>query len=104
MPAYQDQVRKTRRSDGKGLLMEIASAQERFFTQNVRYGTLVELGYPNNNPLSEEEFYNVQVTARTNTTFTLTATPLIDDPDCGNLTLDHTNMRGSGTDDPECWN
>ncbi|MGS2723772.1 type IV pilin protein [Porticoccus sp. GXU_MW_L64] len=102
--SYQDQTRKARRAEGKGFLMEIASAQERYFTQNVRYGTLVQLGYPNENPQSEEEFYNVRITASTNTTFTLTATPVIDDPDCGNLTLTNTNLRGSDTNDPDCWN
>ena len=105
LPAYEEQTRKTRRSDGKGFLLEVAAAQERYLLQNVRYGTLTELGYANNNPESPEGFYNLSITASTNTTFTLTATPRIADLDCGNLTLTHTGLQGSSSGVAEdCWN
>lgn len=104
LPAYQEQVRETRRSDGKAFLMEIAAAQERYFTQNVAYGTLIQLGYANDNPESPEGFYNVRITASTGTTFTLTATPRVADSDCGNLTLTNTGLQGSSAGTPaDCW-
>ncbi|UTW46472.1 type IV pilin protein [bacterium SCSIO 12696] len=103
LPAYQEQVRETRRSDGKGFLLEVAAAQERYFTQNVSYGTLAELGYAGNE--SPEGYYTIAYTAlNAGQGFRLTATPRIDDPDCTTLTLDHTNMRqATGAAPDECW-
>ena len=105
LPAYQNQVRKTKRTDGKGYLMELQSAQERFFVQNVRYGTMAELGYANNN--SPEGYYTIAVARdNVNTTYTLTATPAAPfaDTECGALTLTNTNIQGSGSGTPaDCW-
>ena len=104
LPAYQDQVRSTKRSDGKGFLMELQAAQERYFTQNVTYGTLAELGYADN--VSPEGYYTIAITpADPDTTFTLSATPAapFTDDECNVLTLTHTGLQGSdGPDD--CWN
>jgi type IV pilus assembly protein PilE len=36
-PSYQDSVRKSRRADAKGVLMEAAQWMERFYTENNRY-------------------------------------------------------------------
>jgi len=45
-PAYVDQMRKTRRSEGKALLMELMSAEERHYTENGTYTTdFTQLGY-----------------------------------------------------------
>lgn len=104
LPSYQNQVRKTKRADGKGFLLEIAAAQERFFTQNVRYGTLAQLGYADDE--SPEGYYTINIArANNNTTYTLTASPLAPfvDDECGNLTLNNTNMRDSGGDNDICW-
>ena len=103
LPAYQEQVRETRRSDGKGFLLEVAAAQERYFTQNVTYGTLAELGYAGNE--SPEGYYTIAYTPlNAGQGFRLTATPRIADPDCTTLTLDHTNMRqATGADSGGCW-
>ena len=44
-PAYQEQVRKTRRSEAWTQLLTVAQQEERFFTVNNRYtGTLSSLG------------------------------------------------------------
>ncbi|MDM3871256.1 type IV pilin protein [Porticoccus sp. W117] len=103
LPAYQDQVRRTKRADGKGFLLEIAAAQERFFTQNVSYAAnMAALGYANGN--SPEGYYTITFPVRTDTTFTLRATPTFTDTECGNLELDHTNMRGSSAGNADdCW-
>ena len=105
LPAYQDQVRRTKRSDGKGFLLEVAAAQERFFTQNVRYGTLAELGYADSE--SAEGYYTIAVAREDdNTTYTLTATPRAPfaDDQCGNLRLTNTGVQDSTEGDAEdCW-
>ena len=45
-PAYQDQMTKTRRSDGHAALMEMVNRQERFYTNNNTY-TIVLTNLPN---------------------------------------------------------
>jgi type IV pilus assembly protein PilE len=47
IPSYQSHLEKSRRSEGKALLSEIASLQESFRTEQNRYtADLTELGYP----------------------------------------------------------
>ncbi len=66
-PGYQDQMRKTRRSDGQAKLLEIMNAQERFFTNYGSYTTSITaaeptgLGYSNAN--SGEGFYTISAAA-----------------------------------------
>ena len=109
LPAYQDQVRRTKRSDGKGYLMEIAAAQERFFSQNVSYATKITTGAVGETSLgfssttSPEGYYTVSL-AGTATTFTLTATPTFTDTECTTLSLTHTNAQSAtGTTAADCW-
>lgn len=46
IPSYQKQLEKSRRSEGKSLLSEIAALQESFRTEQNRYtADLTELGY-----------------------------------------------------------
>lgn len=64
-PAYTDQMRKTRRSDGQVMLTEMMNAQERFFTNNGAYTTnLVSggLGYTDagsGKVDSENDYYQI---------------------------------------------
>jgi type IV pilus assembly protein PilE len=47
IPSYQSHLEKSRRSEGKALLSEIAALQESFRTEQNRYtADLTELGYP----------------------------------------------------------
>ncbi len=60
-PAYQDQIRKSRRADGTTLLTEIRDLQERFIMENNTYtADLSGLGYTGG-ATSDEEYYQVQV-------------------------------------------
>lgn len=66
-PAYQDQMRKTRRSDGQAKLLEIMNAQERFFTNYGTYVTTITgseptgLGFASTS--SDEGFYTISAAA-----------------------------------------
>ena len=64
-PTYQEQVTKTRRSDGQAMLMNVMQAQERWYTTNSTYTTdLTDLGYASaGNVDSEEGFYKVSASA-----------------------------------------
>ena len=97
-PSYQDQVRKTRRADGKTALLQSVQVAERFFTQNNSYaGAPVAAA-------SDEGHYNLAFVGNA-TTFTITATPVgpqAADP-CGALTINQANVKNSAGGMAECW-
>lgn len=107
-PSYMDQVRKTRRSDGKAELMQTAQQLERCYTRFSRYDAgncAVVLPYT-----TPEGFYVVSAAAAvTASTFTLAATPQGDqvkDTKCGVLRLNNTGQQGSlgvDADANNCW-
>lgn len=108
-PSYQNQVRQSKRADGKAMLMEVAQGLERCYTRFGRYndaGCTVANNLPDP---SSEGHYQIAATAISATAFTLDATPQgtqADDVECGVLRLTSTGVQGSqGTDADAngCW-
>jgi type IV pilus assembly protein PilE len=106
-PSYVNQVQRTRRTDGKSALMDMAQQLERCHTRFGRYDSDdcdVELPFD-----STEAFYSVDAVSITASTFTLAATPQnqqADDTTCGVLHLTSAGQQGSGdtdTDTAHCW-
>lgn len=115
-PAYRNQIRETRRSDGKIALTTAAQQLERCFTRNGAYDEpadcavlaaddTLSAGFAT----SSEGNYSLTVNT-TATTYTLTATPTgalarMGDPDCRKLSLNQQGQRGAsgpaGAD--ACW-
>jgi len=100
VPAYNDQVRKTRRALAKGELMSVVQSKERFHSLNGTYvgsacGDVVD-------------FYTVTCADVTATAFTATATPTgdqLNDARCLALSINQQGIRtvtGSGTV-ADCW-
>lgn len=114
-PSYQEYVLKTGRADGKAKLAEVMSAQERFYSQNQRYTTdlNIGLGYGVDPIPSSEQRYNISAAAcpgavNANNCVELTATrigPQVNDDNCGDLTMDSRGFRNrTGTDALQsCW-
>lgn len=119
LPAYTEQMRKGRRSDGVATLLQVAQAQERFFTRNFSYSDDIntELGFGANPYVSEEGFYNVAITipaacisGAVNSCFTATATAIggqASDAKCSTMTINDRGEKTSangGTDTTgQCW-
>lgn len=63
IPAYQEQTKKARYTDGQAFLLELQTQMERHFFDNNTYpnGLSDMAGYASNNVLSEEEFYSVSM-------------------------------------------
>ena len=108
LPAYQEQIRTGKRTEAQNLILEIASKEQRFHSDNMQFtNNLVNLGYPN--PLTTESgAYTITiVTAGGGASFTITATADANQTkdNCGNLTLTNTGVKGkSGTKAlAECW-
>ncbi len=125
-PSFLDQIRKTRRSDGKAALLETAQVLERCFTEFNRYNS-ASCPAVNNGDVTqlsasytttEENYYAISSAGSlTTTAFTLRATPTgahADDNDntepnrCGVLTYNQQGAKGvvagTGTlSTNSCW-
>ena len=109
-PSYQEQLRKSRRAEGRGLLLETAQALEKCKALYGAYNdpgcaTLAEIT-DGSSIESTEGYYQVSNSGGVNTsTFLLKAIPVQPDPKCATLTLDQTGKpgkSGTGTID-DCW-
>ena len=106
-PSYSDYAFRARRADGKEMMMRVASAQERYYTNLNNYATDAQLGL-GTPPVSEKGYYTITIAlANSNQTYTLTATPASSQvgDKCGNLTLTNSGNKGfAGTEsNGKCW-
>ena len=118
-PSYQKFVTKSVRSQGKSILVQIATRQENFFLDNKAYAAMMtELGYTAD-PLhvsregsevastSDKAIYKIQFSSASATAFTVDAIPVahhaVQDTDCGTLTLSNTGVRSQTGTSSDCW-
>jgi len=100
-PAYQDQVRKAKRSDGTSKIMDAMARQERYYSEQNTYTLdMAELYGAGNDPVdSDEGHYKIDGALCTNPNRTinqcvnLIATAQGGQATDGNLTLDSTNTK-----------
>ncbi len=111
IPSYQGSITKTRRAEGKALLLEGAQAQEINFTEYNQYAVDISVNTPPTKRAiqtsSDNGYYTMTISGATATAFTLTAAPQAPhiDPLCGSLTINHLGVKGitgSGTV-AACW-
>jgi type IV pilus assembly protein PilE len=113
LPAYTNQIRKSKRTDAKTSLLDLASRQERYFTTNNAYtSTSTNLGYSGSYPVSIPSAttfnYGIDVTAASATAYTATATPNGDQTNdsCGTFQIDQLGVQSNSsntTPTAECW-
>jgi type IV pilus assembly protein PilE len=116
--SYQSQVQKSRRTDARSALLDLAGREEKLFsTTNAYSATPSDLGYAAAGVpfpiVIGSGYYNVNIVAAAPVppalpAYTLTATAInaqASDARCKTLTLDQTGLQGStGTGTPaECW-
>lgn len=95
-PSYQDSVRKTRRTDAKAVLSELAQFMERTYTENNSFKpggnnpTLPHLESPID---GGQKYYDMSISASSTSSFTLQATPKGPQAGDGVLTLSSTGAR-----------
>lgn len=113
-PSYQEQVYKSRRADAKGALLGLANALERHFTESNSYCDAGGTGgtnscgdsgtkdtgspsiYPAKSPLDgTTKYYDLTITAVTDTSFTVQAAPAGAQANdkCGTLSLTNTGVK-----------
>jgi len=102
VPAYQDSVRKSRRSDAQGALTSFANAMERHFTTTSSYtgagttagNTGAQTIFSTQSPIDgSNKYYDLTIEAADATTFTLRATAINGQADDGNMELTSTGVR-----------
>ena len=107
VPSYQAFVQDGRRAECQAFALDIASRQERHWTQNGEYATnanfVARFGLDNN--LSENGFCSAALGNATDSyLITITMNPV--DTECGDLTLDNIGERDVsevGADAAACW-
>jgi type IV pilus assembly protein PilE len=113
LPSYTNQIRKSKRTDAKTSLLDLASRQERYFTTNNAYtSTSTNLGYSGSYPVSVPSAttfnYGIDVTAASATAYTATATPNGDQTNdsCGTYSINELGVQSNSNNTTaisECW-
>lgn len=76
IPSFNEQVRKSRRSDAIATLGDLQVRQERWRSNNATYGTLDQVSGTTATAFNNaHDHYNFAVTVNTATAYTITATP-----------------------------
>lgn len=108
-PSYQSSVQKSRRAEGKALVMDASNRQERRFADTNAYAiVMTNLGYtadPNNvnNTLSENNFYTLSATNVNGFTLTATAVGIqAVDTECATMSINALGAKDS-TGGGDCW-
>jgi type IV pilus assembly protein PilE len=122
VPSYMSSVRKSRRTEAKTALLDLAAREERYLATNTTYSdTAADLGYSNLPGPTSSGYYQLAVnvtspTATAAATFTATATAVAGkgqdkDTNCSVFKVTQTGVQSSansgGTDTTAtggCWN
>lgn len=107
-PSYIEQSRRTKRADGKAVLLQTAQALERCYTRFASYNNAgCGVAFPINS--TDGHYVLNPAGAITASAFTLAAVPQGDqvkDSKCGTLRLTSTGVQGSlgvDSDANACW-
>jgi type IV pilus assembly protein PilE len=118
--SYQSSVRKSRRTEARSALLDLAAREERYFSTNNFYsGVSTDLGYASFIPVGSG-YYNVGIAPvaanpgalpPTLGGYTITATAVgiqVADTTCAQFTLDQNGVQGSldssnNTTTATCW-
>lgn len=109
-PSYQDNIRKTRRAEAQGDLLELVSFMERYYTENNRYrtggGGAPTLPFTQS-PRTGTAYYQITLNNLTDTTFRIDATAQTtggqNNDTCGTMTIADTGARTNTGSEAGCW-
>jgi type IV pilus assembly protein PilE len=97
-PAYTSAVKKGNRADGIDSLVALAGRMEEFYLNNDTYA-----GAAVANSTSSDGLYTMAIATQDGFTYSLTATPVQGDPECGVLTLTSLGVKTAATGSANCW-
>ncbi len=103
MPAYNEHITRTRRSDAETALLDLAARMERYFAENNTYASAtIASGNAATDLLStatsSASWYTISITAQTASAYTLQARPVgvqgTRDTRCQSLTYNSLGQKG----------
>ncbi len=113
IPSYQESSNKSKRRDAQAALSGLASAMERYYTQNNTYLNAADTNnrpiatlYPHEAPLDgNTKYYDLRITNLAATTYTLSAIPKggMASDRCGTMTMTHTGATSQKAGETNCW-
>lgn len=112
VPSYMQYVMKSRRTEATSTLLEMASRQVRYYSENNTYATSTGvLGYGAADETtyhSEHQTYDIKVTAADEISFTLSAEPKNEQSSdkCGSLGYNSAGLKTVSVSNQtvaECW-
>jgi type IV pilus assembly protein PilE len=112
VPSYRQYSMRAQRTEAKTALLQLATAQERFYLQNNTYTN--NFAALNLTGFSENQVYTLAITAADFQTFSATATPtpgggvngkgMNDDAECASFTLTAQGLRTAAPNpNNACW-
>lgn len=122
VPSYQAQVRKSRRTEARNAVMDLATREERYYSVNNNYtNSALQLGYGTTDTAITGQpigggYYTITVknsdpmpaaTPPIRASFTITATAVgaqTKDSPCLTFTVDELGTQTSSPSATECWN
>lgn len=92
--SYSSHVLKAKRADGQVALLQLAGDLERYYIEHNSYAgaTLSNVGSSKKSP---EGYYQLAITSANQTSFSIKANPLQNDPKCGALTYNNLGQKGN---------
>jgi type IV pilus assembly protein PilE len=106
LPAYKNQIQKSRRSDAKSALIGAAGQMERYMTERGTYATatLSGIGVP---ATTQNGYYTLSLTNLSASSYKLNAAPAgaqVGDP-CGTMTYTDQGLKGvtGSMSVTDCW-
>lgn len=112
LPSYTEYIRRGDRAAARSALLEAQQFMERYYAANSRYTTTDAGTTSPTLPTklqavpTEAPKYDLALSGPAVNSYTLTATPRVADPKCGNLSLTNTGVKGrsgSGLSIQDCW-
>ncbi len=99
-PSYVSHVKKANRADGIDSLVALSGRMEEFYLVNDSY-----TGATVGNATSSDSLYTMAISVQNDYTYTITATPIKGDSDCGVLSLTSLGVKGVSTTTAvaDCW-
>lgn len=93
-PSYDRYLKTGRRTEAQRLLLEHTNLLERSYSRNG--------SYPELHAIAETNYYSFNYQRTAVDLFTLTATP-VDDPLCGELSINQQGIKTAATAHENCW-
>jgi len=118
-PSYQNYALRTKRSDAKAALTELANRQEKFYAQCNKYTGSVTGTFPTSSTTtacttgtpglgspatSKDEYYTMRITDQTDSAYTLRATAVVGKSQTKDTGCTELNLTSLGAKGPAgCW-